>query len=130
MKLILPLAECYKLDIALLSNQLEIARVFLNQRNIETVEDCLNALGENHAEFPEAIKLFKIALTVPVASASAERSFSVLKRIKNYLRSTIGQQRLNDLSILAIEQDLAKSLNFDLVVDIFMRQNPRRIILV
>ena len=130
MKLILPLAECYKLDIALLSNQLEIARVFLNQRNIETVEDCLNALGENHAAFPEAIKLFKIALTVPVASASAERSFSVLKRIKNYLRSTIGQQRLNDLSILAIEQDLAKSLNFDLVVDIFMRQNLRRIILV
>ena len=59
MKLILPLAECYKLDIALLSNELEIARVFLNQRNIKTVEDCLNALGENHAAFPEAIELFK-----------------------------------------------------------------------
>ena len=105
-KAILPLAETYNLDTAALCNQLEIARVMLKQRNVETVEASLRALGESHGAFPEAMRLYKIALTVPVASASAERSFSVLKRVKTYLRSTMGQQRLNDLAILAIERDL------------------------
>ena len=102
----------------------------LKQKKVETLEASLIVLGENHVAFPEAIKLYKIALTVPVASASAEISFSVLKRLKNYLRSTIGQQRLNDLAILAIERDLAKLLNYESVVDIFMRQSPRRITLM
>ena len=75
------------------------------------------------------MRLYQIALTIPVASASAERSFSVLKRVKTYLRSTMGQQRLNDLAVLAIERDLSKSLDYDSVVDKFMQQNPRRITL-
>ena len=75
------------------------------------------------------MRLYKIALTIPVASASAERSFSVLKRVKTYLRSTMGQQRLNNLAILAIERDLSKSLDYDSVVDNFMHQNQRRITL-
>ena len=39
-------------------------------------------------------KLVKIALTVPLTSVSAERSFWKLKIIKNRLRTTIGQDRL------------------------------------
>lgn len=41
----------------------------------------------------------------------------------------MGQQRLNDLAVLSIERDLSKSLDYDLVVDKFMQQNPRRITL-
>ena len=84
-KAILPLAETYNLDIAALCNQLEIARVMLKQKNVETVEASLRAFGESHGAFPEAMRLYKIALTIPVASASAERSFSILKRVKSYL---------------------------------------------
>ena len=40
--------------------------------------------------------------------AEAERSFSVLKRIKNYLRSTMCQMRLTSLETLAVESELAK----------------------
>ena len=39
--------------------------------------------------FPNACIAFKILLTIPVAVASAEISFSKLKLIKSYLRSTI-----------------------------------------
>ena len=124
---VLSLAQAYDLDTDALLNQLEIARVMLKQRDVETVEASLRVLGEGQGAFPEAVRLYKIALTIPVASASAERSFSVLKRVKTYLRSTMGQQRLNDLAILAIERDLSRSLNFDSVVDNFMHQNPRRI---
>lgn len=46
---------------------------------------------------------------------------------KSYLQSTMGQQRLNDLAILAIERDFSKCMDFESVVDNFMYQNPRRI---
>ncbi|XP_070397903.1 zinc finger MYM-type protein 1-like [Nothobranchius furzeri] len=44
----------------------------------------------------------RIELTVPMTVAEAERSFSKLKLIKNYLRSTMSQQRLAGLSIICI----------------------------
>ncbi len=48
-----------------------------------------------------------IFLTIPVTVASAERSFSKLKLIKNYFRSTMSQEKLSTLSILSIENELA-----------------------
>ena len=42
----------------------------------------------------------RIILTMPVSVASGERSFSKLKIIKNYLRSSMNQERLSDLAIL------------------------------
>ena len=53
-------------------------RVMLKQRNIETVGASLRVFGESNGAFPEAMRLYKIALTIPVASASAERFFLVL----------------------------------------------------
>jgi hypothetical protein len=51
--------------------------------------------------------------------ASGERSFSKLKLIKNYLRSTMTQERLTGLAILAIEQDIASSLSYDDIISDF-----------
>ncbi|TYI30607.1 hypothetical protein ES332_A05G400100v1 [Gossypium tomentosum] len=44
-------------------------------------------------------------LTVPVTVTLAKRSFSKLKLIKTYLRSSMSQERLNGLAILSIEND-------------------------
>ena len=41
-------------------------------------------------------------LRIPVSVASAGRSFSKLKLIKSYLRSTMSQQRLNGLISLIV----------------------------
>ena len=54
--------------------------------------------------FPIACIAFRILLTIPVTIASAERSFSKLKLIKFYLRSTMSQEKLNGLTILLIEK--------------------------
>nr|XP_047123034.1 zinc finger MYM-type protein 1-like [Hydra vulgaris] len=56
--------------------------------------------------------VLRILLTIPVTVASGERSFSKLKLIKTYLRNTMLQDRLNSLSMLSIEQDIAENLNF------------------
>jgi len=49
--------------------------------------------------------------TIPVTSAGAERSFSKLKIIKNYLRNTTGQDRLKYLSLIAVEKKAASKLD-------------------
>jgi len=51
-------------------------------------------------------KLLQIFITLPVTTASGERSFSTLRRIKTYLRNTTGQIRLNCLSMLNIHRDI------------------------
>ena len=54
-----------------------------------------------------------------VTVASAERSFSKLKLIKIYLRSTVTQGRLDWLSLLAVERDAAQKLDIDSIIDKF-----------
>ncbi|XP_053569321.1 LOW QUALITY PROTEIN: zinc finger MYM-type protein 1-like [Bombina bombina] len=68
----------------------------------------------------------KLFLTICVSVASCERSFSKLKLIKNYLRSTMGQSRLSDLSILSIESDLAKDIDFHEVINNFAALKARK----
>ena len=52
---------------------------------------------------PEATKLLKLVLTLPARTASAERSFSALKRIKTYSRNRTKQECLSSLALIAIE---------------------------
>ena len=54
-----------------------------------------------------------------MSSAQCERCFSVLKRIKSYLRSTMTERRLVDLASLSIEHDIARQLSIEAVVDEF-----------
>ncbi|KAF0711335.1 zinc finger MYM-type protein 1-like [Aphis craccivora] len=76
--------------------------------------------------FPETIKILFIMLTLPVTTASNERFFSSLKRKKNFLRTTIGDERLNDLMVLGVETEEAKQINLNDAVDDFAKMKDRR----
>ena len=65
----------------------------------------------------------RIYCTLPVTVAEAERSFSVLKRIKNYLRSTMCQMRLTSLGTLAVESELAKQNE---IIETFANKKARK----
>jgi hypothetical protein len=58
--------------------------------------------------------------------ASSERSFSRPKLIKNYLRSTMGQSRLNELGHLSIENDVARRIDFTDVISSFANEKSRK----
>ena len=75
---------------------------------------------------PDIATAFKIFLTIPVTIASTKRSFSKLKLIKNYLRSTMSQDRLPALSILSIENERARHLNLPEIVKQFAEKNTDR----
>ena len=49
--------------------------------------------------------LYKVLLTLPVTTASVERSFSKLALVKSKLRSTMSQDRLEALLLSAVEKD-------------------------
>ena len=44
--------------------------------------------------FPQIYLCLKLYLSIPVSAAEGERSFSVLKILKSFLRSTMCQDRL------------------------------------
>uniref|UniRef100_A0A8I6YFS3 HAT C-terminal dimerisation domain-containing protein n=1 Tax=Hordeum vulgare subsp. vulgare TaxID=112509 RepID=A0A8I6YFS3_HORVV len=76
--------------------------------------------------YPNVSIAYRILLTVPVTVASAERSFSKLKLLKNYLRSTMSQERLNGLAICCIEKDVLDNIDLDTIINDFASKNARR----
>ncbi|KAF0688590.1 zinc finger MYM-type protein 1-like, partial [Aphis craccivora] len=76
--------------------------------------------------FPYISIALRMFLCCPASNCSAERSFSALKRIKTYLRSSTKDDRLNDLAILNIELELTVNINYDDIINKFSELKARR----
>ena len=101
-------------------------------RNLRRYEE---SIGAEHATTPEQIAsifarnatlraisqnmeyIVKLLLLVPATSCSAERGFSSLRRLKTYLRSTMGQARLNHLAMVASHKEVTDDLDLEELVD-------------
>lgn len=94
--------------------------------------DVLNILYANGlaSAYPNCETALRIFLTLPVSVASNERSFSKMKIVKNYLRSTMGQERLNALALISIGREVADDIDFDEVINDFASQKCRKIKIV
>lgn len=76
--------------------------------------------------FPIIVELLQIFLTIPTSSVSCERSFSCLKKLKNYLRTTIGQERLSNMAIyIYIERE--RKVNNEQIINLFNKNKNRKI---
>ena len=129
--------EHYNLDTELL--EMEVKLVKKTVRSYELEKNCLinsaikfhKFLTEYKLAFSTLAKLSSIFLTIPPSTAGVERSFSSLRLIKTYLRTTMSDERLSSIAVLSIEKELSKSININEVVDIFAaRHKNRRILLV
>jgi uncharacterized protein YpmS len=69
--------------------------------------------------YPNASIAYIILLIISVTVASTKKSFSKLKLLKSYLRSTMSQERLNELVILSIEQDLLENIEYKCLISNF-----------
>jgi len=112
------------IEAADLCNELIIFRTVVNE-NITALQ-ALRILKTSCSSFPNMNIALRILLTIHVASAGAERALSKLKIIKNYLRSTISQDRLSGLATLSIENELAETLDYSQLIDQFAHQNARK----
>jgi hypothetical protein len=90
--------------------------------------DILKVL-EKRPYYPFANIAYRILLTIPVTVASAERSFSKLKLLKSYMRSTMTQERLSGLATIALESDILEKINYNAMIEDFISRNTRRMML-
>lgn len=98
---------------------------FIPQENKGPIE-ILNFL-KRHACFPNATIAYRILLTIPVTVASAERSFCKLKLLKTYLRTTMTQERLNALALIALESGMLDKIDYEYIIEDFVSKNAKRI---
>ena len=73
--------------------------------------------------------LYKVLLTLPVTTASVERSFSKLALVKSKLRSTMSQDRLEAILLSAVEKDLLLGLKDANLAATFATKADRRMLL-
>jgi len=59
----------------------------------------------------------------------AERSYSKLKLLKNYLRSTMMQERLSDLATIALEGNMLDKIDYQSIIEDFISKNTKRMML-
>ena len=71
--------------------------------------------------------ILRIYFTIPITTATAERSFSVLRRVKNYLRSTMTESRLNNVMLLHTHKDITDDLDIIKIAKEFISANSRRL---
>jgi hypothetical protein len=57
---------------------------------------------------------------------SVEQSFSKLKLLKSYLRSTMTQQRLTDLATIAFKSELLDKIEYEHIIEEFISMNTKR----
>lgn len=81
---------------------------------------------KNLDSFPSVYIAYRILLTIPVTVAIAERSFSKLKLLKSYLRSTMLQDRLNGLAILSIESEVLELFDYKTPINDFAAKKARK----
>lgn len=99
-------------------------------QKLSSVQDLAHLLIVEYAAmtsgFTDVVTALLLFLTLPVTSATAERSFSKLRLIKNYLRSTMGQDRLSALALLSIEAESAQSMETAKLIECFASAKARK----
>ena len=100
---LLRLKLCFSHHIKNLCNIMELTEVLVINTQVAT-------------SFSDVTRVCILFLTLPVSTATAERSFSKLKIIKNYLRSNMSQNRLSLLATISIERTRAHTINLDDVI--------------
>ena len=126
-------AECYGADMEDLGHELHQAKRLLERSskdtnfiNPSTILSFLSFLTPFKAAFHELHRLCKIAVSLPVSTASCERSFSALRQIKTYVRNSMVETRLSAVAVLAIENERVQLLNVDDVLNVFAKRHGNR----
>ena len=79
------------------------------------------------SSFPNMKIIVKILLTYPVTSCEPERSFSVLRRLLNWLRSRMDCERLTHLARMHMHHARLVKISNDEIIEQFVQKKSRRL---
>ena len=112
-------ANLSSLDLDLVRAEMNLLRAMLPDGPLSTAmktqikEKLLKGL------YPNFCKLYRVALCIPVGTATCQRSFSAMRRIRNYLRVTRGQERFSNFGLLNIENDITTKVDSENILNQF-----------
>ena len=119
--------ERLKIQLSMLPDVIKTSSLNIKQvTNVRTIVSAMSESAIYQGMLQEVDKLLKLYLTFPVTTATAERSFSSLRRVKTYLRSTMTSCRLNNLFLLYIHKEKTDALDLCKVAKEFVSVNSRR----
>ena len=92
--------------------------------------DVFAVLEEANVFFPTTRRALLILSTFPSTTATVERSFSNLRKVKTWLRSTMGEERLSGLCLMSVHRDYIKENREKYEMEVLKKfsMNPRRMI--
>ncbi|XP_047140206.1 uncharacterized protein LOC101235902 [Hydra vulgaris] len=92
-----------------------------NDEKLKTAIHFLNYINNNYCQevYPNVAILLCVLLICAVTAVTVERSFSKLKLIKNFHRSTMMQYWLSSLAMLSIESACVRTINCDHLIEVF-----------
>jgi hypothetical protein len=136
-KSLIRLAELYPLDyspvdLVVLHDQL--GTYIFDMRSNKEFEG-LNGLGDlaeklvltkKNMVYPLVYKLLTLALILPVATATVERVFSATSIVKDRLRNRMGDQWMNDSTIVYVEKDIFLKLDNEVIVQRYQNMKTRK----
>ncbi|KAL4107524.1 hypothetical protein QTP88_017861 [Uroleucon formosanum] len=110
------------------ARQLIALKTVIINSEIKTIKDLAQFIISNSlpSSFPDILSACIIFMCIPVTVVSAERSFSKLKLIKNYLRNTCNQDRLSSLAVLNIEREQTINIAIEKIINDFANAKSRR----
>jgi hypothetical protein len=94
--------------------------------HVGEITDELNNMGQASMLLSEVCQLLKLYFVLPATVATAERSFSALRRVKTYLRSTMTSERLNAAMVLHVNKELSDDINITEVMREFVVRHDNR----
>ena len=100
--------------VMMLTGQMEILKVLLKDGDFLCFDDIILKIKEFLTQgnmISEVITICKLILVNPAISAAGERSFSIARRLKTWLRSSMTQERFSNLAILNSHKDRTDRLS-------------------
>ena len=117
------------LNVEDLIHEVDVLKVVIGNEAVSCFDDILEYLSDKKDQFslmPNITVILELLLVNPATSASAERSFSLARRLKTWLRSTMLTKRFNALAILHEHKSLTDELNLKAVASEFVSLNESR----
>ena len=107
------------------------ARQQLELKNLSAIPELCRCLAETKKKKKSEVyylidRLIRLILTLPVSTATTERSFSTMKIMKTKLRNKMEDEFLTNSMVIYIERKIAESFNSDLIIDDFKSLKKRK----
>ena len=116
--------EKLTIQLALLRQQIE-SNEMANVR-LPDVVCCITKTPNYQVYLSEVVKLAELILVAAATNATSERSFSALRRVKTYLRTSMTQSRLNHLLLLHVHKNRCDELDLLQVAQDFVKDSEHR----